>query len=61
MNTQLYNSLIQAQNFLVTVKSNEDDLIRRKELIRNTSATYRPFFPNYNHKDFSWITFYFLL
>ena len=65
MNIQLYNALNQARDFLITVKKNEDDIVRRKELIKRAPIDYKPtsiyFKTNpYKHKDFSWGTFFLL-
>ena len=60
MNTQLYNSLVQAKNFLITVENNQEDLRHRQELIKLTPATYSPYVFASKHKKFEWGTFIFL-
>lgn len=62
MNTQLYNSLIQAKNFLITVRNNEEDLRHRKELIKLTPSFHRPYVigSSRKRKKFEWSIFFYL-
>lgn len=61
MNTQLYNQLIQAKNFLITVEKNESDLVYRKEEIKIANANHHVLTPKEMPKKFSWIIFLLLL
>lgn len=61
MNTQLYNSLISAKEFLITVEKNEKDLQHRKSKITGTYFNPYVLSPKDQPKKFSWVKFYLLL
>ncbi len=60
MNVQLYNSLIDAKNFLITVDNNEEKLKRIEGEISISGAMFKPCFPFPKHKKFEWKMFWWL-
>lgn len=61
MNTQLYNQLKSAREFLMTVDKNEKDLQHRTSQIRLAYVNPYVLSPKDQPKQFSWIKFYLLL
>lgn len=59
MNVQLYNSLVEAKKFLITVDNNEKELERIKGQISVSGATFKPYFPLPKEKKFEWLKFWF--
>ena len=61
MNTQLYNTLVRAKNFLITVEKNEEDLELRRGRISVTNTNPYVLTPKEMHKEFNWLIFMVLL
>lgn len=61
MNTQLYDSLKSAREFLVTIEQNEKDLLYRAEHIKAVYVDRYILSGKEKPKKFSWLKFYLLL
>ncbi|MBQ8766637.1 MAG: hypothetical protein IJZ16_07520 [Clostridia bacterium] len=61
MNTQLYNTLVRAKNFLITVEKNEEDLKWRRDRIFVTNTNPYVLTPGEMPKEFNWGIFIMLL